>query len=77
MFGTIQRVIVGRVVPIGLVVAATVVAIADGKVANLLIGAAMVASSLTGFGVLMNRRLGDAYDAGKHTRVGAGRPDKN
>lgn len=47
-----------------LVLVATVAAIIDGKVVNLLIGAAMVASSLAGFAVLMERRLGDAYDTG-------------
>lgn len=47
-----------------LVVAATIYAIIDGKLAVLLIGAAMVASTLVGIAVLMDRRLGDAYDTG-------------
>jgi hypothetical protein len=54
-----------------LVLVATVAAIIDGKVVNLLIGAAMVASSLAGFAVLMERRLGDAYDTGSKATLRA------
>ena len=48
-----------------LVLAATVYAVLDGKVANLLIGAAMVASSAAVFGYQMDRRLGDAHNSGR------------
>lgn len=47
-------------------IAAIVAAVHDGKVANLLIGAAMVASSAVIFNFQMDRRLGDVYDSGKH-----------
>lgn len=51
-----------------LVIAATVYAIIDGKLANLLIAAALGASMLAGFAWLMERRLGDAYDTGGDAR---------
>lgn len=51
-------------VAVVLVVAATVYAIIDDKVTNLLIGAAMVASMLLGVAIQMEKRLGDAYDTG-------------
>jgi len=62
VFGTIKR----PAVPISivLIVAATLYAIHDDKVANLLIGAAMVSSTLAGISMLMDRRLGDAYLTG-------------
>lgn len=66
MFGTI-KVVVG--IAVVLVVAATIVAIQEDRVPNLLIGAAMVASNLAGFWVLMDRKLGDAYDTGGDARV--------
>lgn len=55
-------------VAVVLVVAATAYAIIDGKMANLLIGAAMVASMLLGVAILMEKRLGDAYDTGGDAR---------
>lgn len=63
MLGTIKRPAV--LIAIVFVAAATVIAIIDDKVANLLIGAAMVASVTAVFEVMMDRRLGDAYDSGK------------
>lgn len=66
MFRTIQGVIVVAAV---LVIAATVVAVLDDKVANLLIGAAMVASNAAILGLMVDRRLGDAYDSGGRTQL--------
>lgn len=63
MFGSLQR----PSVPIAslLVVAATVVAIHEERVASLLIVAAGVAVSAAVFGFMVDRRLGDTYEAGK------------
>lgn len=47
---------------------AVILAAKDGKLTNLLIGAAMVASSTLIFGIMVDRRLGDAYDAGRGRR---------
>lgn len=67
MFRTIQRVVtVAAVVLID--GAAVVVAIHESRMASLLIGAAMVASSTVIFGRMVDRRLGDAYDTGKRRR---------
>lgn len=51
-----------------LVVAATVYAIADDKVANLLIAAALGVSLLAGIAWLIEKRLGDAFDTGGESR---------
>lgn len=63
--GTIQKLMLVAAV---LVVAATTYAAIEGKFAILLIGAAMVASSLAGFAWLMELKLGDAYDTGGQAR---------
>lgn len=66
-FRTIQGVLtVASVVLID--AAAVAVAVVDGKLSNLLIGAAMVASNAMIFGRMVDRRLGDAYDTGKRRR---------
>lgn len=66
-FRTIQGVLaVAAVVLID--AAAVAVAVVDGKLSNLLIGAAMVASNAMIFGHMVDRRLGDAYDTGKRRR---------
>lgn len=63
MFGSLQR----PSVPIAAVLAsiATVVAIHEDRVASLLIVAAGVAVSAVVFGIMVDQRLGDTYDAGK------------
>lgn len=67
MFRTIRGVIAIAAVTL-IDAAAFVLAVADGKVTNLLIGAAMVASSALIIGAMVDRRLGDAYDAGRTRR---------
>lgn len=66
MFRSLQRPPPSIYLAAGLVIAATVYAVLDDKVTNLLIGAAMVASTAAWLEILMNRRLGDAFDSGKH-----------
>ena len=67
MFRTIKGVIVVLVVAAidGL---AVVAAVQNDRVTSLLIGAAMVATSALVLGVMMDRRLGDAYDSGRRRR---------
>lgn len=67
MFRSLQPLQPSIYVAASLVIAATVYAVLDDKVANLLIGAAMVASTAAWLEILMDRRLGDAYDTGKRT----------
>lgn len=63
---TIQGVLVVAAV-VMIDAAAVVVAVIDGKLSNLLIGAAMVASNAMIFGRMVDRRLGDTWDArGRH-----------
>lgn len=54
-----------------LVVTATVAAVINGRVTSLLIGAAMVASTVAVISYQVDRRLGDAHDTGKSTERGA------
>lgn len=66
MFRTIQWAIAGTG---GLVVAAAVAALRDGKLTNFLIGAAMVATNALVFYLMMERKLGDAYETGKGAQM--------
>jgi hypothetical protein len=68
VFRTIKGMIVGVLVAL-IDVTAVVAAVHDGKVTNLLIGAATVASSALILGIMMDRRLGDAYDSGRRRKV--------
>ena len=68
MFRTIKGVIV---VVVLIDAAAVIAAVLDGKVTNLLIGAAMVASNALVFGFMVDRRLGDAYDTGSRAQLRA------
>lgn len=63
--GTIQKLVLVAAV---LVIAAATLAIMNGKADVLLIAAAMVASNLAGIAVLLDLRLGDAYDTGGANR---------
>lgn len=69
MFRTIQGVTAPRRVALAAVAlidsAAVMVAVLDDKVTNLLIAAGMVATSALIFGMMVDRRLGDAHDSGE------------
>lgn len=65
MFRSLQRPSV--LVAALLVSAATVVAVHEDRVASLLIVAAGVAVSAVVFGFMVDRRLGDSYEAGKES----------
>lgn len=67
VFRTIEVPVVPGVIAVGLVVAATIYAIVDDRVANLLIAGAVVATSAVLFGLMLDRRIADAYDSGKET----------
>jgi hypothetical protein len=63
VFRTIQGVILPLLVAL-IDAAAITLAVHNDRVTSLLIGAAMVGTSALILGVMMDRRLGDAYDSG-------------
>jgi hypothetical protein len=67
----VWKTIRGRwIVSVGVIdAAAAIAAVMDGKVTNLLIAAGMVASNAAILGVMVDRRLGDAYDSGSRARA--------